>query len=258
LPVSFRKIAGIELELFEDGAGPPLLLLHPGRGFVAGDAHVAMLARTRHLIAPSHPGFGRSSLPMWLDHPADIAHVYLELLDTLGLAQVDVIGGSIGGWITAEMAAMAPERFGRIVLVGPVGVKIGPSDKLDMPDVFAMRPENLPELLFHDPSKRRDPATMSDEELAVTVRNWETLALLAWEPYMHNPKLRHRLHRVKNPVLFLRGASDGLISADYIAKYAGLLPNARVEPIPGAGHVPESEQPDAFVSKVMAFLEGKS
>jgi pimeloyl-ACP methyl ester carboxylesterase len=258
LPSSIRKIAGIDLELFEDGAGAPLLLLHPGRGFVAGDAHVGMLAGKRRLIAPSHPGFGKSSLPMWLDHPADIAHVYLELLDALGLEQVDVIGGSIGGWIAAEMAAMAPERFGKIVLVGPVGVKVGPPDKLDMPDVFALRPEKLPELLFHDPGKRRDPATMSDDELAVTVRNWETLALLAWEPYMHNPKLRHRLHRVTNPVLFLRGASDRLISADYVAKYAALLPNARVETIAAAGHVPESEQPEAFVSKVLAFLESRS
>jgi len=255
LPVSIRKIAGIDLELFEDGAGPPLLLLHPGRGFVASDAYVALLTKHRRLIAPSHPGFGNSSLPLWLDHPSDIAIVYLELLDTLGLARVDVIGGSIGGWITAEMACMAPERFNKIVLVGPVGVKTGPSDKLDMPDVFAIAPDKLPTLLFHDPSKRRDPASMSDDELAISVRNWETVALLAWEPYMHNPKLKQRLHRVKNPTLFLRGESDGLISADYLAKYAALLPNATTATIAAAGHVPESEQPEAFVTKVLSFLE---
>lgn len=214
-----------------------------------------MLAKRRRVIAPSHPGFGKSSLPLWLDHPSDIAHVYLELLDALGLSRVDVIGGSIGGWITAEMACMAPERFNKIVLVGPVGVKLGPSDKLDMPDVFAVAPDKLATLLFHDPTKRRDPATMSDDELAVSVRNWETVALLAWEPYMHNPKLRQRLHRVKNPTLFLRGESDGLISADYLAKYAALLPNATTATIAAAGHVPESEQPEAYVAKVLSFLE---
>ena len=48
-------------------------------------------------------------------------------------------------------------------------------------------------------------------------RNRETLALLAWEPWMHNPKLKHRLHRAGMPALFVRGESDGLVSAEYLA-----------------------------------------
>ena len=62
------------------------------------------------------------------------------------------------------------------------------------------------------------------------VRNRETLALITWEPYMHNPKLKHRLHRVRAPALFVRGASDGLVSAQYLAGYAALLPHARIVP----------------------------
>ena len=66
---------------------------------------------------------------------------------------------------------------------------------------------------------------------------------------MHNPKLKHRLHRVTLPALFLRGESDGLVSADYLEAYAALLPNARTLTIAGAGHVPQLEQPDRpFVS----------
>ena len=71
---------------------------------------------------------------------------------------------------------------------------------------------------------------MSDEELHTVARNSETLALLTWEPYMHNPKLKHRLHRVKVPVLFLRGASDGIVSADYLERYAALLPQRGSRP----------------------------
>ena len=78
------------------------------------------------------------------------------------------------------------------------------------------------------------------------MRNRETLALLVWEPYMHNPKLRHRLHRVTAPTLFLRGESDGLVSAEYLAAYARLLPNARTDTIAAAGHAPQVEQPEAF------------
>jgi pimeloyl-ACP methyl ester carboxylesterase len=100
-----------------------------------------------------------------------------------------------------------------------------------------------------------DPSRLSDEQLAVSVRNRETLALLTWEPYMHNPKLRHRLHRVTAPTLFLRGESDGLVSADYLAAYARLLPNARADTIARAGHAPHVEEPDDFARKVLAFLE---
>ncbi len=96
---------------------------------------------------------------------------------------------------------------------------------------------------------------MSDEQLAIMLRNRETLTLLSWEPYMHNPKLRHRLHRITAPTLFLRGESDGLVSAEYLAGYANLLPNARTDTIAAAGHLPQMEQPEAFAAKVLQFLE---
>ena len=190
-------LAGIELELFEGGEGTPLLFLHGAQGVLPAQGFLATLASKRRVIAPSHPGFGRSTLPDWLDRADDIAHIYLELMDRLGLDAVDVIGCSVGGWIAADLATTAPERVRRLVLVGPVGVKVGPADRLDIPDIFAMPQEKLNGLLYHDPDKHRpDFATMSDEELTIVVRNRETLALITWEPYMHNPKLRHRLHRV--------------------------------------------------------------
>jgi pimeloyl-ACP methyl ester carboxylesterase len=114
----------------------------------------------------------------------------------------------------------------------------------------------LDTLLFHDPDRARlDPSRLTDEQLAIAARNRETLALLAWEPYMHNPKLRHRLHRVTAPALFLRGESDGLVSADYLTAYARLLPNARTAAITAAGHAPHLEQPEQFVRMALAFLE---
>jgi pimeloyl-ACP methyl ester carboxylesterase len=250
------KLAGAEVELHEDGSGTPLLFLHPGSGFVPGQPYVAMLSKARRLVAPSHPGFGRSSLPDWLDTPDDIAHIYLELMDRLGLARVDCVGCSIGGWIAAEMASKAPERFRKLVLVAPVGVKTGPVDKLDIPDIFAAPQERVQSWIFHDPQKFAfDPAKFSEEELFVIARNRESLALLVWEPWMHNPKLRRRLHRVAAPTLFLRGESDGLVSAEYLERYARLLPNARIETVAKAGHALQVEQPQLFADKVLGFLD---
>ena len=249
-------VAGIDLDLAEYGSGPPLLMLHGAGGHDPRHAVNALLAKSRRLICPSHPGFGKSALPDWLDSVDDIAHVYLELMDRLGLPAVALIGCSIGGWIAAEMATKAPERFSKLILVGPVGVKTGGPDRLDVPDMFALPPDELNRLIYHDPAKMMtDLAALSDEALSIIVRNRETLALIAWEPYMHNPKLKHRLHRVTAPTLFLRGESDGLVSAAYLEGYAALLPDARVVTIAAAGHVPQVEQPAAFADAVLTFLE---
>jgi len=248
-------IAGVELELFEAGEGPPLLYLHNGGGFDPNDEFVRLLSARHRLIAPSHPGFGRSSLPDWIDSCDDIAYVHLELLDRLGLRQAAIIGCSIGGWIAAELATKSPERTSKLVLVCPEGVKVGLPDKLDIPDIYALPYDELERISYHDPARMHvDPSRLTDEELAIRVRNRETTALLVWEPYMHNPKLRHRVHRVTAPTLFVRGESDGLVSAEYVAAYAKLLPNARIETIAAAGHSPHLEQPEAFARVVLEFL----
>jgi pimeloyl-ACP methyl ester carboxylesterase len=207
------------------------------------------------LLAPSHPGFGKSNLPDWLDCVDDIAHLYLELMDVLKLYEVDVVGCSIGGWIAAEMATKTPERFRRLVLVGPAGVKVGPTDKLDIPDIFAKPDDEVRKLLYHSPDAIETiTAKMSEDELALRFRARETLALLTWEPWMHNSKLKRRLHRIAAPALFIRGESDGFISQAYLEAYSALLPNAHMLTIKAAGHMPELEQPESFARAVLEFL----
>jgi pimeloyl-ACP methyl ester carboxylesterase len=251
------KVAGIELELFDSGkgSGRPILFLHGGGGFNERQPFVAPLAEKRRLVVPSHPGFGKSGMPDWLDSVDDIAHLYLELMDLMQFERVDLVGCSIGGWIAAEMATKTPERFARIVLVGPVGIKVGPPDKLDIPDIFAKPQDEVLKLTYHDPERMKpDTTKMSEDEIAAMFRARETLALLAWEPWMHNPKLKRRLHRVAAPTLFIRGESDGLVSASYLDAYAGFLPSASTQTIKAAGHVPQLEQPAVFTAAVLNFL----
>jgi pimeloyl-ACP methyl ester carboxylesterase len=250
-------LAGIDLELYEGGSGPPLLFLHGASGFTPDPPYVGLLAQRRRLIAPSHPGFGASGLPLWLDSIDDIAHLYLELMDRRGVGRVDVIGSSLGGWLAAEIATKVPERIGKLALVGPVGVKLGPADKLDIPDIFAMAQDKVTRLIYHDADKGKvDFSKMTEAQLTTLARNRETTVLLAWEPWMHNPKLRHRLHRIASPTLFIRGASDGLVSADYVDGYAKLIPNASVTTIAAAGHAPQMERPEEFARVLFAFLDG--
>jgi pimeloyl-ACP methyl ester carboxylesterase len=248
-------VSGADVELIERGSGAPLLFLHGAQGVPPADNFLTRLAAKRRVIAPSHPGFGASSLPDWLDSVDDIAHIHLELLDRLNIDRFDLVGCSIGGWIAAEMATKSPERVRRLVLVGPVGVKVGPVDRLDIPDIFAMPADRLNTLIYHDPKNAPDLRTLPEPVLATMARNRETLALLTWEPYMHNPKLKHRLHRVGSPTLFVRGESDGLVSAQYLAGYAAFVPNARTMTVAKAGHAPQVEQPGALAAAVLEFLE---
>jgi pimeloyl-ACP methyl ester carboxylesterase len=261
LPVEERvhaskvKVADVELELFDSGQGRPLLFLHGDDGFQSRQPYVATLLARRRLLAPSHPGFGKSSLPDWLDSVDDIAHLYLELMDVLKLRDLDVVGCSVGGWIAAEMATKTPERFRRLVLVGPVGIKVGPPDKLDIPDIFAKPADEVRELLYHNPSAANvHTGKMSEDELALMFRARETLALLTWEPWMQNSKLKRRLHRIAAPTLFIRGESDGLVSEAYLEAYCRLLPDAQTRTIKAAGHLPELEQPESFARAVLEFL----
>ena len=172
--------------------------------------------------------------------------------------RVDLIGCSIGGWIAAEIATKAPERVRRLVLVGPVGVKTGPTDQLDIPDIFAMPQSALERLLFHDP---RAHAGGSRGSLRRTARRSRraTARRSRCCPGSRTctiPKLPHRLHRVTAPTLFLRGESDGLVSADYLAAYARLLPDARIatrSPPPAMRRM--SSSPRRSPRRVLAFLD---
>jgi pimeloyl-ACP methyl ester carboxylesterase len=251
------QVGDVDLEIHRGGAGKPLVFLHGAGGFNPSAPFAKMLARQFDVIAPIHPGFGTSSLPFWMDCVDDFVHAQLDVLDKLDLRDVTLVGASLGGWVAADLATKNTSRISRIVLVSPVGIKVGPRDKLDIPDIFATSAADLQKLTYADPEKFRfDPSKMSDEALRVIARNRETMALVAWEPYMHNPKLKHRLHRIDRPTLILRGAQDGLVSQDYVEAYAKLIPGARCELIANAGHSPQNEQPEAFVERVQRFAKG--
>jgi len=94
---------------------------------------------------------------------------------------------------------------------------------------------------------------MSEEDAYIHFRNRESAALFGWSPYMNNPKLKGRLHRVRMPTLVLWGDSDRIVTPAYGKQYAGLIPGASFEPIPHAGHFPHIEQPLAVAAKIAAF-----
>ena len=248
-------VGGAEIEVVRRGNGRKLLLL-PGEDMLeAESAFVAALAKNFEVILASPPGFGRSSRPDWLTQPADQAYLLLSLLKTLGLARVPAIGCSLGGWIAAEMAVMNDDCFSRLVLIDPYGVKLGGPTERDFADIYQLGPAKTAALKFRDPDKmKRDPSKLGEEELSRIARDRESFARFAWEPYLHNPKLKHLLYRVTAPTLILWGEQDGIASVDYARGFAKLIPQARVATIADAAHYPHIEQPDAVLRHIADFL----
>jgi pimeloyl-ACP methyl ester carboxylesterase len=248
-------VRGIDLEVARHGAGRPVLLLH---GMQTADPRAPFferLAARTAIIAPSHPGFGSSPRPDGFETVYDLTRLYLDLLEALPHDKVTLIGFSFGGWLAAEIAAACCHRIDRLVLVDPLGVKLGDRETADILDLFNTSPAEVQQRSWHDPARwSPDYDSMTDAELVVRARNWDALSLYGWHPYMHNPRLAYWLRRIDVPTLVLWGASDGIVTPDYGRAYAGLIPGARFTLIEQAGHHPEIEQPEVFASRVLDFL----
>jgi pimeloyl-ACP methyl ester carboxylesterase len=246
-------IGGIALEMRSKGVGRPLVFLHSGDGIHGLDGMLGGLSQTHRVIVPSHPGFGRSDLPRAFNSVDDLAFFYLSLFDRLGLDDILLVGASFGGWIAAQIAVMDCSRIGQLVLIDPLGIKNGDREVRDIADMHALDDEALTARLYSDPGYRPLYETLGEDELLAIARNRESFAYFGWRPYMHDPKLKARLSRVRVPTLVLWGEDDGIVSPDYGRQYAKAIGEARFAVIGRAGHLPHVEQPEAVLAEIGAF-----
>jgi pimeloyl-ACP methyl ester carboxylesterase len=247
-------VHGVELEVIRRGSGPPVILLHGFQQIDRDARFVELLSNRAEVLAPSHPGFGRSARPKDFESVYDIVNLYTSLLDALPYDRVTLVGFSFGGWLAAELAVRSYRKIERLMLVDSVGIKVSDRETPDVTDVFNTHPDEVRRRTWHDPANAPDFDAMSDAALVIRHRNWESLSLYAWHPYMHNPRLAYWLPRIGVPTTVLWGASDRIVTPDYGKAFAGLIPQSRFAVIEQAGHQPEIEQPNVFVDHVTAFL----
>jgi pimeloyl-ACP methyl ester carboxylesterase len=240
------ELAGIGLDVLMRGEGPPLLFLHGGDYVAQNRPFLDRLAHRWHVIAPRHPGFGNTPRPPWFRSVHDIAYLYLDLIERLELDNVLLVGSSLGGWIALELAVRSQARLGGLVLIDSLGLKFGGCEEQDIADIYALPAEEVVRRSFADPARFVPDYTTSDEaEVMAVARDREATALYGWKPYMHDPALRHWLHRITRATLILWGEQDGIVPVEYGRKVADALPHARFHTIPNAGHYPQIEQPEA-------------
>ena len=248
------SVRGITLEVLRRGAGRRVLVLHGLETVHPRAPFLDLLAARAEVIAPSHPGFGRSPRPDDFDTVYDLVRLYLDVLDGFAPDKVTLVGLSFGGWLAAEIAVTCGHRLDRLVLVDALGIKVSDRETPDILDIFNTSPGEVERRSWHDPERwAPDWNAMSDDELIAHAKNRDALCLYGWRPYMYNPQLRRWLRRITVPTLVLWGASDRVVTPAYGRAYADAIPGARFELIEQAGHHPEIEQPQAFVERVLAF-----
>jgi pimeloyl-ACP methyl ester carboxylesterase len=249
------SLAGTPMTVLVGGSGPPLVFLHGEDGPRGWQAHHAALAAHFTVYAPVMPGCGGSGRPEWVESVPALAKFYLWALDVLALDAPPLLAGaSLGGWIAAEMATMAPERFSRLVLIGAQGVKTLESG---VPDLFATPYRRYMRLACADADGAharalwRDDAT--DAELDADIEIMEMAARLGFKPYMHDRALLPALARFRRPALVLWGEHDRITPAAVSDAFLAALPAGERIVVPECGHFVHLEQPRAAATHIAAF-----
>ena len=118
------EAAGISVELRRGGHGSSLLVIHGEHGVPGWLEAYQRLAETYDVIVPSLPGYGRSTRPDWIMGVHDLAAWVTWFARDLDIAMpVNVIGCSLGGWVAAEIATIAPQFLRKMVIAGAMGLK---------------------------------------------------------------------------------------------------------------------------------------
>jgi pimeloyl-ACP methyl ester carboxylesterase len=242
----------------EAGTGFPLVYLHSELLSPTAPGWLSELASSRQVIAPQHPGFGRSTGLEHLDDVLDLTIYYLDLFDALGVSQIDLIGESFGGMIAAELAALAPDRIRRLALVAPLGFWLDESPTLD---VFALPAGEVHRQAWArpdaPPGSDYAPGTGTDEEKRrAHVERMRSLAAAGKFLFPIPDKgLAKRVHRIAAPTLLLWGTEDRIVPLAYAAPFQERIRNTRLASIASAGHFPLLERPTEALGALHAFLE---
>lgn len=244
----------------------PTVLIHGGLS-QAGDWSLLAGLLPGHVIVPDRPGCG-------LSYPIDYRNVdyrqsavtwMLDLVDGIKTDQVDLVGSSMGGFFAMAFAIAHPSRVRRLALVGapagldrklPLFIRLwgnaltGPFiNKMKITDPEILRKRVFASLLVaHPEAVPRDFLEIAVDAAAIPGTDGAAYTMLrtvttlgGWVPRL---MMRDDMAKLSVPTLFLWGDADAFAPPSSGQDMAVKMPDARIEIIPGAGHLPHVDQPD--------------
>ena len=258
--------------------GHTVVLLHGNNfaGFYFGVVIDALRKEGFRVIVPDQIGYGRSSKPIIPYYLADMARNTRSILQRLNINKAMIVGHSMGGMLAARFASQYPDATERLVLFNPIGLTdtrfnnpVGDPDeayKRTLASTYQTIRASLMRYVAHKPS-----AWNSQFESYVRLRyawtlsaDWPRLARV--QSLMNNlisldPVVYDWAH-IQAPTLVYGGAEDMLAGTpaafqEGMKRIAATIPNgkARLELLPGLGHVPFMEAPERALPPLVAFLK---
>lgn len=282
---SFGKtvhLPDLDLDLFCFEAGdaqkPSMVMMH-GLGDEADTwRHVFLpLSQRCRVIALDLPGFGRSDKPARAYTPGFVQSAILELLDTLQIPKAILMGSSLGAILSHSLALTHPDRVTGLILADgallqPAGMGDRSLSLMAIPllgEWFYTHLRKDPQAAFESlrPVYRDlDTLPQIDRDFLFTRVNqrvwsngqrqayFSTLRKLA--PWVKKAQkgLDNRLAQIQIPTLVLRGEDDRLFPAKNAQAIVQAQPKASLVTIPATGHLPQQEDPQAFLDAVFNWL----
>ncbi|MFA5122030.1 alpha/beta fold hydrolase [Zavarzinia sp.] len=260
--------AGIATNCHDLGEGQPVVLIHGSGPGVSAYANwrltMPALAKRMRVVAPDILGFGytetpphtRFSMPLWLDH-------LIGIIDALDLGRVHVVGNSFGGALALALAAKAPERVGKLVLMGAAGIDFPITDGLDMvwgyePSIETMR--RMIALFSYDQSRATEELATLRYKASIRPGVQEAFSALfpaprqRWVSALATPEAE--IAAIDKPALIVHGREDRVIPPSNAERLFRLLPRAELHMFGQCGHWTQLEHADRFNSLVGDFLAG--
>ncbi len=262
------------VNVIELGEGPPVVFVHG----LAGSwqnwlEQLPVFARSHRVIALDLPGFGRSPMPREQITISLYARVLEQVLDTLEIDAAAVVGNSMGGFVSTELAIAFPQRVERLILAAPAGISsFGNEDALSKAlwlrrirlllavggawaaanaDVVSSRPWLRSRALA---GVARHPGRLPAQLVAEQVRGAGKPGFIDALDANLNYDFRDRLPEIVCPTLVVWGDKDRVIPVHDADVYTELIPNARKVIFADTGHVPMLERPARFNKLLEQFL----
>ncbi len=234
--------------------GDTVVMIH---GFGANKDNWTRLANELtdefNVYAIDLPGHGDSSKPLDLGYSLEqqAEHV-ARILDALAIDRAHVMGNSMGGAITALLAARYPERVRTALLFDPAGIFEYPSELVDLVlqgdnPLIPSAPGDFERLMdFALEKKPFVPWPILDvmEEKAIANRPVNEVIFAAIRDSGFEPDFRREITRIQAPTLIVWGREDRVIDFRNGELFAQAIPNARLVVLDGIGHAPMIEAPE--------------
>lgn len=240
---AYAEVNGVHMYYEIHGQGRPILMLHGG---VAGQslwpATIAALAKDHQVIAPEQMGHGHTAdVPSREFRYAQMAEDTVALLETLHVAQVDVVGWSDGGILGFLLAIHHPQLVRRLVASGANVDQEG----LPPPKTGEVKPEDFPRF-FQEEYEKASPD--GPQHYAVLLNRVAKM----WRSYPYVE--RSRLKEIRCPTLIVAGDRD-FIPQEQTIHIAQAIPGAQLMIVPGTGHGTFRQRPELMNLALLEFLD---